>query len=175
MALLVVNAGCSVSGSFDPGTEPKEAEPAQSIRPTLGEIFRDGAYEFEDAPRIARALERAAGGDSADSLPFDEIVAKRVDEEGSPTGMHALAFLLTNEAAEVPDIWEQLVQQAAASTGREPERGTLDGAAVAYTENDVEHTLTIYYARDLVVTVMAPAATPKSELDDIGLYLLDAR
>lgn len=178
--MLLLTSACGALGPLEAADEARreqaEDEAPSLERPGLGEIFRDGRYDFQPAPKAEQVFEDLLEKDPAAAEGIDRVVARHVFSRGElRTRTVAIAFLLTERAIEEPAFWDGFLRGAAETAGEDLERAEMDGVQVAYSETDVEHSLTIYYAKDLVMTVAAPPSTSRSELDDIGAYLLDAR
>lgn len=179
-SLLLLASAC---GALEPLEAAGEARLAQAEeeapgleRPDLDEIFRDGRYDFQPAPKAEKVFERLFERDRLAAEGIDDVVANHVFPQGRlRTKIVAIAFVLSDVAIEDPATWDGFLVGVGDTAGEAPEEATLAGAKVAYTETAVDHTVSIYYARDLIVTVTGPPATTRAELDDIGSYLLDAR
>lgn len=144
-----------------------EAEAPSLERPPLGEIFRDGRYDFQPAPKVEQVFENFLEKDPAAAEGIDRVVARHVFSRGELRSRTvAITFVLTEKAVEEPACWEGFLRGASETAGEDLERAEMDGVPVAYSETDAEHGVTIYYAKDLVVTVAAPPPIPRSELDD---------
>lgn len=179
-SLLLLASGCGalepIEAAGEARLEQAEEEAPSLERPGLGEIFRDGRYDFQAAPKAEKVFERIFERDPLAAQGIEDVVANHVFPRGElRTKIVAIAFVLTDLAIEDPLTWDGFLMGMGDEAGVTPDEGTLDGAKVAYTESGVDHSLTIYYARDLIVTIAGPPATTREELDDIGAYLLDAR
>lgn len=143
-------------------------------RPSLDEIFRDGRYSFEPAPRrIAAAAERSIKKHPSDDAALEELVTHQVVEGAKPGEVILVFGIVTADDFVGPEIWEGFLRGA--SETAELEEDTLDGVATAYGKTVADHTLALNYAPDLIVTISATHATKASKLEDVAEYLLEAR
>lgn len=178
--LLLVASACGAIAPLEAADEARTAQSEDDLpgleRPDVDEIFRDGRYDFQPAPKAERVSEKLFENDPLAAEGIEDVVANHVfPGKKLRTEIIAIALLLTDLAVEDPATWDGFLRGVGDTAGEPPEENTLDGAKVAYVENDVEHSVLIYYARDLIVMVAGPPSTTREELEDMGSYLLDAR
>lgn len=181
VALLLAATSCAGAGDVidavqEQGEKAAREEAAEN-RPSLDEIFRDGRYVFgRGDPAIEQAAEKGIRSDPAGDEGLEDVVVKTLwPEDDRKEVMHVLALEMTDVAVEDPETWAGFLRGAAEGGGKELEEGTVDGAETAYADLGSERALSIHYAPDLIITVVARPSVTRSELEDVASYLLEAR
>lgn len=180
-ALLVAAPACAgagdVIGAIEEQGQKAAREEAVESRPSLDEIFRDGDYVFEKGPpELQQLAEKEIRSDPAGDEGLEEVVVKTAAPADDPKkAMYLLAMEMTDVAVDDPGTWAGFLRGASEASGEDLEEGEIDGVETAYSDLPREHLLSIYYAPDLIITAVAEPSVPRSELEDLARYLLEAR
>jgi hypothetical protein len=177
-ALLVATSACSLGPleSVDSVRRSREGDARLDVeRPSLDEIFRDGEYDFVQAhPAAEKAFRDEIAKDPTVEETLEKAILRQVVDP-EDRFIFTFAFVMGEEATKDPLTWDGFLVGASDTAGEDFEESTMDGVDVAFVETKMERTLLLNYAPDLIVMITSDLDVSRTELEDIGQYLLDAR
>ena len=184
LAVAALTSGCAQWGALGVGgvlggglagaTQSLESQEQIEARPSLGEIFRDGRYEFSPMPRRERkVLDLTVNKDDAAAAAIEKLRAFVVVDRRAPDAfVRASALVFTESAADTPTFWDDFVR---GFEGRhEADVGKLGGVDSVFQGRAGVRVLALRYAPDVVVSVYATVPTTRGDLEHLARYLLKA-
>lgn len=169
--MLVVGG---VAGAASEVSASTSVEPAD--RPSLRKILSDGRYVFTAAPPVLeRIIRRRLNRDAQARREVAKVVVRTATDGRTGWELYVVASVLSKATARHAEAWDGFLRGISGHGRFEVEEETMMGAEIAWMDVRGRSTLSLRYANDLFITILAPASTPRGHFDDLAKSLLRKR